>query len=182
MTKSKNTLELDLDLTPLFIQNSGKFRTAYDGLQTEFSDITGTDFIVDADDAEYHPSRSLTIQADAHDLDINNIMARYLKTGLVPATRAQAFFGDASALPDFQEAQQIIIDANLAFENLPAKVRDRFLNDPARFLEFMGDTANRQEAFDLGLMEAFEPPAAVAERPQEAGVAKAAPAPSEGQE
>jgi phage internal scaffolding protein len=167
MTKSQNTLPL--------------FRTAYDGLQAQFSDETGTSFLYDLDDPDFHPSRSLTVQSDAEDLDINNIMARYLKTGQVPASRLQPFYGDASALPSYQEAQQILIDANLAFEGLPANIRDYFHNDPERMLSFLGDPANKSEARRLGLLEP-EAPAAVAERPQKAGEAKAAPAPSEGQE
>lgn len=157
------------------------FRTAYDGLQKALSDETATDFTVDGDDAAYHPSRSLTQQSDAAELDINNIMARYVKTGLVPTSRLQPFYGDASALPSFMEAQQILIDANMAFESLPSEVRDRFANSPAKFLEFMGNKDNEDEARRLGLLAPKEP-APEAKRPQKAGEAKGAPEPSEAQE
>ena len=159
------------------------FRTTYDGLQPQFSHDTSINFTIPKgdDDADYHPSRSLTVQSDAADLDINNIMARYLKTGVAPLSRAAPFYGDATALPDFMQAQQILIDAQLAFESLPARVRDRFHNDPARFLEFMGDESNQEEALALGLLEARDA-AVSSERPQKAGVEEAAPAPTEGQE
>lgn len=170
MARSENTLPL--------------FRTEYDGLNKRFSDETATSFHVPDDETDFHPSRSLTMQADADELDINNIMARYIKTGVAPASRYAPFYGDASALPSFQEAQQILIDANMAFESLPAKVRDRFHNDPARFLEFMGDEANEDEARSLGLLDpkkAPEEPVASPKRPK-AGEGEATPAPSEGQE
>lgn len=170
-----------VDLLSVPNPDAPAFRTAYDGLQSDFSTITGTDFSVPDDDADFHPSRSLTIQADAEDLDINNIMARYLKTGLVPSTRAQGFFGDASALPTFMEAQQVLIDAQMAFEALPAKVRDRFHNDPARFLEFLGDKDNESEARALGLLQPL-PEASPPEGPKAAGGGEASPAPSAGHE
>lgn len=158
------------------------FRTAYDDLQKKFSSESATDFSFPEDDASYHPSRSLTVQSDGDDCDMNIIMSRYLKTGLLPQSRASAFFGDASALPDFQQAQQIIIDAQLAFESLPAKVRDRFHNSPEKFLEFMGDEDNRDEMERLGLLKPTEEAVPVAEEPPKAHVAKGTPAPSEGQE
>lgn len=135
-------------------------RTAYDGLQKHYSSITATDFTFDEDDGVDHPSRSRTVQADARDTDINFIMERYLKTGLLPQSRAQGFFGDASALPDYQEAQNIIVVAKTAFEALPAKVRERFHNSPEKFLDFMADEDNRAEAQALGLLKPVEPPLA----------------------
>lgn len=132
------------------------FRTYYDDRQKAISDASATDFTVPDDDADYHPSRSLTNQSDAPECDINNIMARYLKTGLLPQSYATPFYGDASALPTFMEAQQILINANLAFESLPAKIRDRFHNSPEKFLEFMGNEDNKSEAIALGLLKPSE--------------------------
>lgn len=157
------------------------FRTYHDGIQKTISDASATDFTVPDDDADYHPSRSLTNQSDTLDSDINNIMARYLKTGLVPQSLAKPFFGDASALPSFMEAQQILIDANLAFEALPAKIRDRFNNSPAKFLEFMGDEDNKSEALALGLLKP-EDEALPEAPPKEPAKGKASSAPSEAQE
>jgi phage internal scaffolding protein len=157
------------------------FRTAYDGLQKNFSDLTATDFSVPEDDADYHPSRSLTSQSDASELDINNIMARYLKTGLVPMSRATPFWGDASALPDYQEAQNIIVEAKTIFDSLPAKLRDRFHNSPEEFLAFMGDEKNAKEAEFLGIVTPIQPDPE-AERPQTAGKAKGSPEAPEPQE
>ena len=158
------------------------FRTAYDGLQNLFSDLGATDFTVPDDHTDYHPSRSLTVQADADECDMNFIMARYVKTGLLPQSRAEGFFGDASALPDFQQAQQILIDANMAFESLPAKVRDRFHNSPEKFLAFMADEDNRQEAVLLGLLKPPQEAAPAPDGPHKAKEGEGAPEPSTAQE
>jgi len=133
------------------------FRTAYDNLQKDYSDMTAIDFSYPEDDIN-HPSRSRTVQADAAETDMNVIMDKYIKTGLVPQGLAEPFYGDASALPDFMEAQQIIIDARNAFEALPAKLRDRFHNAPENFLAFMEDEANYDEAVALGLLVLKETP------------------------
>lgn len=162
--------------------NKTLFRTAYDDLQKSYSDASATDFSFPDDDADYHPSRSLTSQSDAADCDMNVIMSRYLKTGLLPQSRASAFYGDASALPDYQQAQQILIDAQLAFESLPSKLRDRFNNSPEKFLEFMSDTDNRDEMERLGLLKPTEEAVPAAEAPPRGNVAKGTPAPSEAQE
>lgn len=170
MTRSKLTSDkmpvLDVNVTSDF-----RFRTYYDGRQDHFSNLSATDFSYPDDDID-HPSRSRTVQADARDTDMNFIMERYLKTGVLPQSRVEAFYGDASALPDFQTAQHILIEAREAFEALPAKVRDRFHNSPEEFLAFMGDTDNRDEAIKLGLIEPKDDPGT----PPPAPKGKAAPA------
>lgn len=100
---------------------------------------------------------SLTQQQFKEECDINNIIARYETTGLLtdplhPGTR-QPMFGDFSNVMDYQAAQNIVVRANEAFEALPAKLRDRFDNDPALMLEFLQDENNREEAVKLGLVK-----------------------------
>ena len=41
--------------------------------------------------------------------------------------------------------------AEEAFNAMPAEVRDRFQNDPGRFLEFANDASNYDEALKMGL-------------------------------
>jgi len=50
-----------------------------------------------------------------------------------------------------------IIAAQRAFEALPAKIRDRFANSPERFLAFLADPDNLDEAVKLGLVNKPEP-------------------------
>ena len=44
-----------------------------------------------------------------------------------------------------------VIRAAEAFAAMPADVRDRFQNDPGRFLEFANDASNYDEALKMGL-------------------------------
>jgi len=98
----------------------------------------------------YGPSR--TKQDGAEEADINNIMAKFQKTGELPSTNSHTpIFGDFSTLPDFQEAQNIIAQATEQFAAMPAKLRDRFGNSPSNFLEWAENPANQDEMVKLGL-------------------------------
>lgn len=100
---------------------------------------------------------SLTQQHKANECDINQIMARYRVTGLVSHITGKApLFGDYTAIGDFRAIQDKILSANSAFMELSSKVRKRFHNDPAEFVEFCQDPDNHSEAFKLGLI-ASEP-------------------------
>ncbi|AKI26870.1 internal scaffolding protein VP3 [Gokushovirinae Bog1183_53] len=100
---------------------------------------------------------SLTKQSFAADADINNILARYARTGymtdpLNPSTRKPQY-GDFSSVPDFQEAQEIVNDAYEMFEALPGQLRARFNHDPAGLLAFLAEPSNYEEAVKLGIIE-----------------------------
>ena len=51
---------------------------------------------------------------------------------------------------------------------MPAEVRDRFQNDPGRFLEFANDASNYEEALKMGL--AIKRPEEAAVGPEKAAV------------
>lgn len=95
---------------------------------------------------------SRTQQEFRDECDINKMMKAYMKTGTVEPTAAVGRYGDFSSVPDFHMAQNIIALAHEQFDALPAHVRRRFDNDPARMLEFVGDRANLEEARKLGLL------------------------------
>ena len=48
----------------------------------------------------------------------------------------------------------IIIQAQDQFASLPANIRDRFANSPEKYLAFLADSANKEEAVKLGLVNA----------------------------
>jgi len=108
---------------------------------------------------------SLTQQHFADDADINNILARFQKTGLLtdplnpPSNRPQ--FGDFSHDFNYQEAQNTIAYANQAFMELPSGLRKRFNNDPAELLAFLEQEENRDAAISLGLVNANVDPNAL---------------------
>lgn len=100
---------------------------------------------------------SLTDQSQKDECDINRILQRYRETGyltdpLHPATR-KPIFGDFTDIPDYQAALDLIAKADDAFMQLPAKIRDRFSNNPQEIFDFLNDEKNRDEAVKLGLID-----------------------------
>lgn len=99
------------------------------------------------------PSR--TKQADAAACDINNILARYRKTGVVEhLNRFGGDYGDYSSAQDYHTSLNQVLAAREVFDSLPSQLRRRFGNDPALFLDFVGNEANRDEMMSLGLLKA----------------------------
>lgn len=104
----------------------------------------------------FHKS-SRTKQSFRQESDINVIMSRFEKTGLLThVNQYNGQYGDFTGLPEYQEAMNKVVSANEMFASLPAKIRDRFANDPAKFLSFVGDPANAAEAKALGLFKAVD--------------------------
>jgi len=93
-------------------------------------------------------------QSFVAECDINNIIKSFSVTGQFNHLSRNAQKGVYMDLPDeqdFQVSMNIIAEATQAFATLPSQVRDRFNNDPAKFLGFMSDPANQDEAIKLGL-------------------------------
>lgn len=103
---------------------------------------------------------SQTVQSFKDDADINCIIARFQNTGVlvdptVPVSRTPQF-GDYSDMPDYQTAQNVIVAANNAFNDLSAKIRERFGNDPAAYFDFVQSlkkgSDDYAEAIRLGII------------------------------
>lgn len=78
--------------------------------------------------------KSKTEQHHAKSCNINTIMARYRKTGLIDHIKHhEPRFGDVSGA-DFQAAAILVADQVSIFEELPAHVRAFYENDPALYL------------------------------------------------
>jgi len=111
--------------------------------------------------AQSFASEGRTKQSFQAECDINNIMARFMKTGVLSwLSKHEGSYGDVSSL-DFQSAQDMIVRAKEMFAALPSKIRSRFDNEPAKFLAFMEDEDNRSESVRLGLRKAEKAPEAV---------------------
>lgn len=96
---------------------------------------------------------SMAQQHFREECDINNIMARYEKTGLIEhAARFGGRYEDVTAGLDYHEACNMIIRAQEAFATLPARVRAHFDNDPAAFLAAVEDPDRKDELRELGLL------------------------------
>lgn len=94
----------------------------------------------------------LTKQAFKKDCDINYIMAKYEKTGVIEhVARYNGQYGDFGDVEDYQTSLNKVIAADEMFMTLPANVRKRFGNNPGEFLDFVSDEANIDEMVALGL-------------------------------
>lgn len=97
---------------------------------------------------------SLTQQQFKDDVDINVLLERFKITGVMPQNVVLPTYGDFRGVSDYRSAVDAIRKADNAFMDLPANLRQRFDNDPQKFLEFVSDDKNREEAVRLGLVKA----------------------------
>lgn len=108
--------------------------------------------------------KTLTQQQFKDQVEINNIVAKYNKTGQWPeGLDRNAVFADVSDITDYQESLHKVMAAQDAFNLLPGEVRNRFSNDPAKLLEFIQDPKNYEEGLNLGI---FEKPNITPEEPK----------------
>lgn len=93
-----------------------------------------------------------TVQASRDEADINKVIARFQKSGVMPPIlRGEPFYGDVSDFGGLAESLIMVQDAERLFGQYPANVRERFQNDYVKFVEFMEDPNNLDEACDLGV-------------------------------
>lgn len=117
----------------------------------------------------YSPGTPITQQHFKEEVDINNIIARFKRTGnLPPGVENQ--YGDISSM-DFLEMQNAVVAMKVRFGSLPAKTRDKFMNSPEAMLRFIEDPDNHTEARKLGLLppepsKAPEPPKPLQNAPE----------------
>lgn len=124
-------------------------RSAFDYDAAALSDATGLSC----------PEPTMAQQQFAEECDINEIVRRFGLSGQVPGNFVMPTYGDFEGIVDYQSALNALMAADESFFSLPAEIRKEFDNDPARFVEFCGDSANRERAIELGLV----PPAPVVE-------------------
>ena len=94
---------------------------------------------------------SLTQQQFKDEADINTIVDRFLKSGVLPNAVNMPQYVDYEGVFDFQTAMNAVRQADENFMRMDAKVRARFNNSPQEFLQFFADPANTEEAIRLGL-------------------------------
>ncbi len=111
------------------------------------------------------PSR--TQQSFAEETDINRIMAKYQKTGMLDHINEHgAHYGDQPAAEDFHAAMSMVASTNSLFEELPSSVRDEFDNDPSLFLDYVADDERRADLVRTGEINHSETPAEEPETPE----------------
>lgn len=99
------------------------------------------------------PNPSLTVQAAKDECDINKILKKYMRTRLMDHVNAnQGVYDDFTSVQDYHTSIEQVRRADEMFASLPSGLRNRFKNDPAEFLAFVGNSENRDEAISLGLI------------------------------
>lgn len=99
-----------------------------------------------------------TVQSEAESCEINNIMAKYERTGVLEHAREGGRYEDLPAPMEYQEALNRVMEAEQSFDGLPAGVRKEFDNDPTKFLSFVENPENVDRMIELGLATAVEQP------------------------
>lgn len=113
------------------------------------------------------PSR--TKQSFAEEANVNTIMARWHRTGVIEhLSKATPRYGDFATADDYQSACNKVLGAEHAFMELPAEIRARMGNNPGNLLLFLADPANLEEAQKLGLVEKSKPEAEPSPAPKKA--------------
>lgn len=123
---------------------------------------------------------TLAQQHSKDEVDINNIMARYIKTGVIDhVARYQPQYTE-NTMQDYHESLNIIHKANAMFSDLPSAVRKQFDNDPAKFMDFVHNPDNHSKLREMGLTETpMSPPSDNPEQPSPLSVNEPDPPPSE---
>ena len=96
---------------------------------------------------------SLAQQHMRDECDINVIVERFGVTGSLPVSPVEPTYGDFSGVSSYQDALIKIQQTDADFMALPAKIRERFANDPFELVNFLASEANRNEAIELGLID-----------------------------
>lgn len=98
---------------------------------------------------------SLTRKSFADECDVNSIIRQFKNTGQIlhvmnsPCEFLVDFTGN-----DFQTAMNLVANASSSFQDLPAKIRERFSNSPVKYMDFVNDPGNVLEMQELGMLRA----------------------------
>ncbi|AXL15554.1 internal scaffolding protein [Microviridae sp.] len=96
--------------------------------------------------------KTLTQQQYKEQADINFIMQKYGEQAVLQ--HYSQFEGDYSEFTDdfdYQTVRNKLLDADAMFLSLPSNIRQKFNNNPKKFLDFVQDEDNLEELYTLGL-------------------------------
>lgn len=120
------------------------FRHPFDGFDTLFSDLT----------AYYNTDPSLTKQEFTDSVDPNKLLERAQRGQDISFAfrSSEPQYGDFTQVPSsYHEAITAVTEARQTFMQLDPAIRQKFGNDPARFLDFALDPKNIEELVTMGL-------------------------------
>lgn len=95
---------------------------------------------------------TMTKQSMARDCDINNIMQKYQKTGLLNhVNEHEGNYGNFIGCEDYHTSQNLLLEAEKLFDSIPSSIRKKFENSPYEFLQFTQNPENSEQMIELGL-------------------------------
>lgn len=123
---------------------------------------------------------TLAQQHSKDEVDINNIMKRYRKTGIIDhVAKHQGNYGENDGI-DYHQSMNIIRRADEMFLELPSQVRKEFGNNPAEFLDFVDNPANIEKLREMGLTNTpITPTSTTSESPPDPSVDQPTKTPSD---
>ncbi len=118
------------------------------------------------DRVQLQPGKGRTKQSFAEESNINLIMKKYEKTGMLDhLNKYDGKYGNFIAAPDYHTAMNQIRSAGEMFMEIPASIRSKFDNDPAQFLKFAQDPENFEAMKKMGLAKEMPDEEVVSEPP-----------------
>lgn len=100
---------------------------------------------------DFKNDRGLTEQSHKDACDIHNILRRAQKTGVLEHVNAyKGTYGTMPTGDQYHAQQNAIARANTMFETIPSKIRKKFDNDPAKFLDYVTKDENYAEMQEMG--------------------------------
>lgn len=107
---------------------------------------------------KFTSGNSLTVQSQAEDTKIQNIVKKYMHTGYLPTVKQQPQYLDTTGIGDLSTAIKKLKRAEDYFYTLDPKIRAQFNNDIPTMVNFIKDPNNLEQCYDLGLIK--RPPVA----------------------
>lgn len=98
--------------------------------------------------------KTMAQQQFKEECDINTIVENFGLTGQMPQNVRVPINEEFVESLDYQSSLNIMMEAENAFMQFPAKIRDEFGNDPVKFVNFVSDPANVDRCREWGLANA----------------------------
>lgn len=116
---------------------------------------------------------SKTEQCHREDCDINTIINRYRKTGVLGDSASQVrdmVFGDFASMPDRLTSEIAVAEAKENFMKLPIDVRKHFDHDMGKLLKALNDPSQIPTLQNLGIVRKPDPVVGTPENPGDVSV------------
>ena len=96
-------------------------------------------------------------QSHKDEVDVNVIVKKHGMELISQVAALQQFTYDTIDGNDFQESMNALLRAKETFSLVPSDIRKEFDNDPAKFMDFVYNPANKEKLVSMGLAVAPEP-------------------------